>query len=249
MEMQWAIGFFNKKKRFCLPIVSRSLRFALDNVRLQEWNCSCSNRVRKSSNVSRSLNAQGASLMSTSPVSAGSAAGLYRNRCRQRSVQIRQRLARVPGWQSYITLNSRVLLSLLRPLLITSRVTGTHGKGEKVEQVTDDAYVRGDAHPSQYQGGRHCARGGCDPTTNRSTRASSSSSCRTDDYQARRVDQAKLPRLRPARAGIEEIFASGSCRTRASLRRWPVSIRQRRRIAAAEAWQGSCTGRVDSCSL
>src|ERR1700757_4408348 len=96
------------------------------------------------SNASRSLNAEGASLMSTSPASAGPAPPVAKPVSSRRDTD--QAVLR-PGakWQSYATPMLVVILALAVLVTITRRWNAW--EGGKVDQVTDDAYVRGDLTP------------------------------------------------------------------------------------------------------
>src|SRR6266404_249490 len=96
------------------------------------------------SNASRSLNAQGASLMSTSPVSAGSATPI--SKPVPPKIGTDEAVAgRDARWRSYITPVLVVILALA--VLITITRNWNAWEGGKVDQVTDDAYVRGDLTP------------------------------------------------------------------------------------------------------
>src|SRR5271156_1032053 len=109
-----------------------------------DWKCSCSNKSHGNSSASRSLVAEGASLMSTSPVSPGSATPISQPVPPKVSADeaVPRRGA---GWQSYLTPVLVVLLALA--ILITITRNWNAWEGGKVEQVTDDAYVRGDLTP------------------------------------------------------------------------------------------------------
>src|SRR4029077_12321589 len=99
---------------------------------------------RENSNASRSLNAQGASLMSTSPVSAGSASPI--SKPVPPKISTDQAVPRQgTRWQNYITTIFVVLLALA--VLVTITRNWNAWEGGKVEQATDDAYVRGDLTP------------------------------------------------------------------------------------------------------
>src|SRR5690348_8808305 len=82
--------------------------------------------------------------MSTSPVSAGSAAPVARPVPAKTDTDqaVPRRRAR---WQSYATPIFVVILALA--VLITITRNWNAWEGGKVEQVTDDAYVRGDLTP------------------------------------------------------------------------------------------------------
>jgi membrane fusion protein, multidrug efflux system len=100
--------------------------------------------TRQNANTSRSLNAQGANLMSTSPVSAGPT--LPAAKPVPPTIDRDQAAPRQgANWRSYITPVLVVLLALA--VLITITRNWNAWEGGKVEQVTDDAYVRGDLTP------------------------------------------------------------------------------------------------------
>src|SRR5580704_17138189 len=96
------------------------------------------------SSASRSRHAQGATLMSTSPVSAGSATPVAKPQPRETDTD---KAVTRPGarWQSYVTPIIVVLLAL--GVLITITRNWNSWEGGHVDQVTDDAYVRGDLTP------------------------------------------------------------------------------------------------------
>src|ERR1700755_2124081 len=82
--------------------------------------------------------------MSTSPVSTGSAAPVAKpvpSKTETDGAPPRQRAT----WQSYATPSLVVLLALA--VLITITRNWNAWEGGKVDQVTDDAYVRGDLTP------------------------------------------------------------------------------------------------------
>jgi membrane fusion protein (multidrug efflux system) len=135
--------------------------------------------------------------MSTSPVSAGSAVPAPKPLPQADADDAGPR--RVAGWKKYLTPLFVVLLALA--VLITITRNWNAWEGGKVEQVTDDAYVRGDLTPlstkvpgivravdvADYQ---QVHKG--DPIVE----------LQDDDYQAQ-VNQAKAA-VEAARAGIEE---------------------------------------------
>src|SRR5258708_7276178 len=79
--------------------------------------------------------------MSTSPVSAGSAAPVGKPKPDTERATPR----RGATWQKYVTPIFVVVLALA--ILITITRNWNSWEGDKVEQVTDDAYVRGDLTP------------------------------------------------------------------------------------------------------
>ena len=81
--------------------------------------------------------------MSTSPVSAGSAAPVGKPLPDTDSEKATPR--RGASWQKYVTPIFVVVLALA--ILITITRNWNSWEGDKVEQVTDDAYVRGDLTP------------------------------------------------------------------------------------------------------
>src|SRR3984885_5618966 len=98
----------------------------------------------ENSSASRSLHAQGATLMSTSPVSAGSA-GPVAQPLPPKTDTDKAVPSRGARWRNYLTPIFVVLLAL--SVLITITRNWNAWEGGKVEQVTDDAYVRGDLTP------------------------------------------------------------------------------------------------------
>src|SRR6266436_5106820 len=125
----------------------------------------------RNSRASRSLDTQGANLMSTSPVSAGSTTPVSKPVPPKISTDeaVPRRGAK---WQTYTTPILVVILALV--VLVTITRNWNAWEGGKVEQVTDDAYVRGDLIVELQD----------------------------DDYHAQ-VDQANVV-VAAARAGIEE---------------------------------------------
>ena len=82
--------------------------------------------------------------MSTSPASAGSATPVPKQAPPKMSTDVAV-ARRGPRWQSYITPILVVILALA--VLITITRNWNAWEGSKVDQVTDDAYVRGDVTP------------------------------------------------------------------------------------------------------
>jgi membrane fusion protein (multidrug efflux system) len=100
-------------------------------------------------------------------------------------------------------------------------------EGGKVEQVTDDAYVRGDLTPlSTKVAGIVRAVNVAD--YQQVHKGDLLVELQDDDYRAV-VDQANAA-VAAARAGIVENLRQASCRMRGSQRHWQVSTRQRRRL-------------------
>src|SRR6202167_6149250 len=98
---------------------------------------------RGNSNASRPLHAQGATLMSTSPVSGGSA--LPAAKPLPSKTDTDESPPRGAKWKNYVVPIFVVLLAVA--VLITITRNWNAWEGGKVEQVTDDAYVRGDLTP------------------------------------------------------------------------------------------------------
>ena len=136
--------------------------------------------------------------MSTTPVSAGSAAPVAKPVPPKIDTDhpVPDRGAR---WQNYITPILVVLLALAVLIAITRNWNAW--EGSKVEQVTDDAYVRGDLTPlSTKVAGIVRAVGVVD--YQEVHKGDLLVELQDDDYQAQ-VDQAKAA-VEAARAGIEE---------------------------------------------
>jgi len=135
--------------------------------------------------------------MSTSPVSTGSAAGLKPVPPKVDEPQADPR--RGPMWQSYITPVLVVLLALA--VLVTITRNWNAWEGGKVEQVTDDAYVRGDLTPlsTKVSG---IVRSVDVADYQQVHKGDLLVELQDDDFQAQ-VDQAKAA-VEAARAGIQE---------------------------------------------
>src|SRR5882757_94526 len=141
---------------------------------------------------------QGATLMSTSPASAGSATPVPKQVPPKMStdVAVSRQGAR---WQSYITPILVVILALA--VLITITRNWNAWEGGKVDQVTDDAYVRGDLTPlSTKVTGIVRAVNVAD--YQQVHKGDVLVELQDDDYRAQ-VDQANAA-VAAARAGIEE---------------------------------------------
>jgi membrane fusion protein, multidrug efflux system len=135
--------------------------------------------------------------MSTSPVSAGPAPVANPVPPKTDTDQLVPR--RGSRWQSYLTPILVVLLALAVLIAITRNWNAW--EGGKVEQVTDDAYVRGDLTPlSTKVAGIVRAVGVAD--YQQVHKGDLLVELQDDDYQAQ-VDQAKAS-VEAARAGIEE---------------------------------------------
>lgn len=135
--------------------------------------------------------------MSTSPVSAGPAEAVARSGPVKADPD--QSLPRRGGWKSYVAPIFVLLLALA--VLITITRNWNAWEGGKVEQVTDDAYVRGDLTPlSTKVAGIVRAVDVAD--YQQVHKGDLLVELQDDDYQAG-VDQAKAA-VEAARAGIEE---------------------------------------------
>src|ERR1700722_17450267 len=98
----------------------------------------------ESFSASRSRNTQGATLMSTSPVPEEPAVPVATPMPPKSDTDqaVPRQSAR---WQNYIT--TIVVVLLIVAVLITITRNWNAWEGGKVEQVTDDAYIRGDLTP------------------------------------------------------------------------------------------------------
>src|SRR5258708_6337318 len=134
--------------------------------------------------------------MSTSPVSPGSATPVSVPPKRSSDEAVPRRGAR---WQSYITQILVVILALA--VLISITRNWNAWEGGKVEQVTDDAYVRGDLTPlsTKVSG---IVRSVDVADYQQVHKGDLLVELQDDDYQAQ-VDQAKAA-VEAARAGIQE---------------------------------------------
>src|SRR5437899_3573097 len=153
---------------------------------------------RENSNASRSLNAEGASLMSTSPASAGPAPTVAKPVSPRIDTDqaVSRRGAR---WQNYVTPILVMLLALTVLLTITRNWNAW--EGGKADQVTDDAYVRGDLTPlSTKVAGIVQAVAVTD--YQQVHKGDLLVELQDDDYRAQ-IDQANAA-VAAARAGIEE---------------------------------------------
>jgi len=136
--------------------------------------------------------------MSTSPVSAGSAPPIAKPLPPKPDTD-EAGPRRGAGWKSYITPIFVVLLAVA--VLVTITRNWNAWEGDKVEQETDDAYVRGDLTPlSTKVAGIVRAVGVAD--YQQVHKGDLLVELQDDDYQAQ-VDQAKAA-VEAARAGIEE---------------------------------------------
>jgi membrane fusion protein (multidrug efflux system) len=136
--------------------------------------------------------------MSTSPVSAGSAAPI--SKPVPPKISTDQAVPRQgANWQNYITTILVVLLALA--VLVTITRNWNAWEGGKAEQVTDDAYVRGDLTPlsTKVSG---IVRSVDVADYQQVHKGDLLVELQDDDYQAQ-VDQAKAA-VEAARAGIEE---------------------------------------------
>jgi membrane fusion protein (multidrug efflux system) len=134
--------------------------------------------------------------MSTSPVSAGSGAQVVKPRPPDTDTAVPRRGA---NWQKYLTPVFVVLLALA--VLITLTRNWNAWEGDKTEQVTDDAYVRGDLTPLSTKVAA-IVRAVDVSDYQQVHKGDLLVELQDDDYRAQ-VDQAKAA-VEAARAGIEE---------------------------------------------
>jgi membrane fusion protein (multidrug efflux system) len=134
--------------------------------------------------------------MSTSPVSAGSGAQVVKPRPPDTDTTVPRRGA---SWQKYLTPVFVVLLALA--VLITLTRNWNAWEGDKAEQVTDDAYVRGDLTPLSTKVAA-IVRAVDVSDYQQVHKGDLLVELQDDDYRAQ-VDQAKAA-VEAARAGIEE---------------------------------------------
>jgi membrane fusion protein (multidrug efflux system) len=134
--------------------------------------------------------------MSTSPVSAGSGAQVVKPRPPDTDTAVPRRGA---SWQKYLTPVFVVLLALA--VLITLTRNWNAWEGDKAEQVTDDAYVRGDLTPLSTKVAA-IVRAVDVSDYQQVHKGDLLVELQDDDYRAQ-VDQAKAA-VEAARAGIEE---------------------------------------------
>jgi membrane fusion protein (multidrug efflux system) len=167
--------------------------------------------------------------MSTSPVSAGSAAPI--SKPVPPKISTDQAVPRQgANWQNYITTILVVLLALA--VLVTITRNWNAWEGGKAEQVTDDAYVRGDLTPlsTKVSG---IVRSVDVADYQQVHKGDLVVELQDDDYQAQ-VDQAKAA-VEAARAGIEENLRQRQLQD-ARIDKALTGIDQARvQIAAAEA--------------
>jgi membrane fusion protein, multidrug efflux system len=134
--------------------------------------------------------------MSTSPVSAGSGAQVVKPRPPDTDTTVPRQGA---SWQKYLTPVFVVLLALA--VLITLTRNWNAWEGDKAEQVTDDAYVRGDLTPLSTKVAA-IVRAVDVSDYQQVHKGELLVELQDDDYRAQ-VDQAKAA-VEAARAGIEE---------------------------------------------
>jgi membrane fusion protein, multidrug efflux system len=134
--------------------------------------------------------------MSTSPVSAGSGAQVVKPRPPDTATTVPRQGA---SWQKYLTPVFVVLLALA--VLITLTRNWNAWEGDKAEQVTDDAYVRGDLTPLSTKVAA-IVRAVDVSDYQQVHKGDLLVELQDDDYRAQ-VDQAKAA-VEAARAGIEE---------------------------------------------
>jgi membrane fusion protein (multidrug efflux system) len=167
--------------------------------------------------------------MSTSPVSTGTAAAVPKPV--PPKINIDQAVPR-PGtrWKNYITPILVVLLALA--VLVTITRNWNAWEGGKVEQVTDDAYVRGDLTPlsTKVSG---IVRSVDVADYQQVHKGDLLVELQDDDYQAQ-VDQAKAA-VEAARAGIEENLRQRQLEDARIAKALAGIDQARAQIAAAEA--------------
>ena len=171
--------------------------------------------------------------MSTSPVSTGSAPPLPKPVPPQ--INTDQAVPRRgAGWRSYITTILVVLLALAVVITITRNLNSW--EGGKVEQVTDDAYVRGDLTPlSTKVAGIVRAVEVAD--YQQVHQGDLLVELQDDDYRAQ-VDQARAA-VEAARAGIEENLRQRQLEDARIAKALAGVDQARAQIAAAEAGKGA----------
>ncbi len=167
--------------------------------------------------------------MSTSPVSAGSVPPI--SKPVPPTISTDQAVPRHGArWQGYITPILVVLLALA--VLITITRNWNAWEGGKVEQVTDDAYVRGDLTPLNTKvSGIVRTVGVAD--YQQVHKGDLLVELQDDDYQAQ-VDQAKAA-VEAARAGIEENFRQRQLEDARIAKALAGIDQAKAQIAAAEA--------------
>src|SRR6202007_246779 len=167
--------------------------------------------------------------MSTSPVSAGSAPTVSKPVPPRISTD--QAVPRQGArWQNYVTTILVVLLALA--VLITITRNWNAWEGGKVEQVTEDAYVRGDLTPLSPKGSA-IVRSVDVADYQRVHKGDLLVELQDDDYQAQ-VDQAKAA-VEAARAGIEENLRQRRLEDSRIAKALAGMDQARAQIAAAEA--------------
>jgi membrane fusion protein (multidrug efflux system) len=167
--------------------------------------------------------------MATSPVSAGSAPPISKPVPPKISTDqaVPRQTAR---WQNYITTILVVLLALA--VLVTITRNWNAWEGGKVEQVTDDAYVRGDLTPLSTKVSGIVRS--VDVTDYQQVhKGDLLVELQDDDYQAQ-VDQAKAA-VEAARAGIEENLRQRQLEDARIAKALAGIDQARAQIAAAEA--------------
>src|ERR1700756_3054178 len=167
--------------------------------------------------------------MSASPVSAGSPAPAAK--LQPPTTDIDKAVSRRgASWQKYLTPVFVVLLALA--ILITITRNWNAWEGDKVEQVTDDAYVRGDLTPLSTKVSA-IVRSVDVADYQRVHKGDLLVELQDDDYQAQ-VDQAKAA-VEAARAGIEENLRQRQLEDSRIAKALAGMDQARAQIAAAEA--------------
>jgi membrane fusion protein, multidrug efflux system len=167
--------------------------------------------------------------MSTSPVSAGSASPI--SKPVPPKIGTDQAVPREGArWQNYMTTILVLLLALA--VLVTITRNWNAWEGGKVEQVTDDAYVRGDLTPLSTKVSA-IVRSVDVADYQRVHKGDLLVELQDDDYQAQ-VDQAKAA-VEAARAGIEENLRQRQLEDARIAKALAGMDQARAQIAAAEA--------------
>jgi len=167
--------------------------------------------------------------MSTSPVPAGSASPI--SKPVPPKISTDQAVPRQGArWQNYMTTILVVLLTLA--VLVTITRNWNAWEGGKVEQVTDDAYVRGDLTPLSTKVSA-IVRSVDVADYQRVHKGDLLVELQDDDYQAQ-VDQAKAA-VEAARAGIEENLRQRQLEDARIAKALAGMDQARAQIAAAEA--------------
>jgi membrane fusion protein, multidrug efflux system len=167
--------------------------------------------------------------MSTTPVSAGSAASGAKPLPAQADTD-KTVISQGARWKSYLTPIFVVLLALA--VLVTITRNWNAWEGDKAEQVTDDAYVRGDLTPLSTKVAA-IVRAVNVADYQQVHKGDLLVELQDDDYQAQ-VDQAKAV-VEAARAGIEENLRQRELQDARIAKAMAGIDQAKAQIAAAEA--------------